>query len=184
MDGFGIYWPSYSLMANYHNQRLYYMLCFVTQLCLTLCDPIDSSPPGFSVHGDFPGKSPGVGCHALLRGIFPSQESNWGLPHCRQFLYCLSHQGSPMLLSNSIIFHALVSYRFSAQKNFYFLFLFSASLFLFYCGLMDFLIHGVITHNFYYFRCTNGPNMTSGNSPLSWPLSFLSPSLLSGMRYS
>ena len=26
------------------------------QLCLTLCDPMDCSPPGFSVHGDFPGK--------------------------------------------------------------------------------------------------------------------------------
>ena len=29
------------------------------------------------------------------RGIFPTQESNPGLPHCRQILYCLSRQGSP-----------------------------------------------------------------------------------------
>ena len=44
---------------------------------------------------DFPGKSTGVGCHFLLQGIFPTQGSNPGLPHCRQTLYSLSHQGSP-----------------------------------------------------------------------------------------
>ena len=34
-------------------------------------------------------------CHFLLQGIFPTQESNPGLPHWRQTLYHLSHQGSP-----------------------------------------------------------------------------------------
>ena len=43
---------------------------------------------------DFLGKSTGVGCHFLLQGIFPTQGSNPGLPHCRQTLYHLSHQGS------------------------------------------------------------------------------------------
>ena len=38
-----------------------------------------SSPPGSSVQGDSPGKNTGVGCHALLRDIFPSQGSNWHL---------------------------------------------------------------------------------------------------------
>ena len=33
---------------------------------------------------DSPGKNTGVGCHFLLQGIFPTQESNTGLPHCRQ----------------------------------------------------------------------------------------------------
>ena len=42
---------------------------------------------------DSPGKSTGVGCHYLLQGIFPTQGSNPGLPHCRQMLYRLSHQG-------------------------------------------------------------------------------------------
>ena len=60
-----------------------------------LCDPMNSSPPGSSVHGDFPGKTTGVVCHAFLQGIFPTQGSNPGLPHCRRILYCLSHQGSP-----------------------------------------------------------------------------------------
>ena len=44
---------------------------------------------------DFLVESTGVGCHFLLRGIFPPQGSNSGLPHCRQTLYRLSHKGSP-----------------------------------------------------------------------------------------
>ena len=35
-----------------------------------------------------------MNCHFLLQGIFPTQESNPGLPHRRQMLYRLSHQGS------------------------------------------------------------------------------------------
>ena len=42
-----------------------------------------------------PGKTTGVGCHFLLQRIFLTQKSNVGLLHCRQILYCLSHQGSP-----------------------------------------------------------------------------------------
>ena len=42
-----------------------------------------------------PGKNTGVGCHSLLQGIFPALGSNLGLLHCRQILYCLSHQGRP-----------------------------------------------------------------------------------------
>ena len=38
-----------------------------------------------------------MGCHFLLQGIFPTQGSNPGLPHCRQTLYRLIHQGSPKL---------------------------------------------------------------------------------------
>ena len=67
----------------------------IAQSCLTLCDPMDCSLPGSSVYGDSPGKNTGVGCHALLQGIFPTQESNQGVLHCRQILYQLSYQGSP-----------------------------------------------------------------------------------------
>ena len=49
---------------------------------------------GFS-RQEYWGKSTGVGCHFLLQGIFPTQGSNPGLPHCRQMLYRLSYQGSP-----------------------------------------------------------------------------------------
>ena len=41
------------------------------QLCPTLCDPMDCSLPSSSVHGDSPGKSTGVGCHALTPGDLP-----------------------------------------------------------------------------------------------------------------
>ena len=47
---------------------------------------------------DSPGKNTGVGCHVLLRGIFPTRELNpylLGLLHCRHFLYPLRHLGSP-----------------------------------------------------------------------------------------
>ena len=66
-----------------------------TQSCPPLCDPMDCSPPGSSVHGDSPSRNTGVGSHAFLQGILPTQGSNPGLPDCRQILYCLSHQGSP-----------------------------------------------------------------------------------------
>ena len=40
-----------------------------------------------------PGQSTGVVSHSFLHGIFPTQGSNPSLPHCRQILYQLSHQG-------------------------------------------------------------------------------------------
>ena len=73
------------------------MLYLDAQSCPTLWDPMDGSLPGFSVHGDSPGKNTGVGCHALLQEIFSVQGSNPGLPHCWQVLYHLSHQGRPEL---------------------------------------------------------------------------------------
>ena len=68
------------------------------QSCPALCNSMDCTPPGSSVHGESPGKNTGVGCFALLQGIFPTQGLNPGLLHCRQILYCLSHQGSPRIL--------------------------------------------------------------------------------------
>ena len=38
-------------------------MCAVTQWCQTLCNPVDCSPSGSSVHGDSPGKNTRVGCH-------------------------------------------------------------------------------------------------------------------------
>ena len=62
-------------------------LSLVTQSCPTLCDPVDCSPPGSSVSGIPPGKNSGMGCHAVLQGIFLAQGWNPGLLHCRQILY-------------------------------------------------------------------------------------------------
>ena len=56
----------------------------VAQSCLTLCDPMDP--------WNSPGHNTGVGCLSLFQGIFPTQGSNPGLPHCRQILYQRSHR--------------------------------------------------------------------------------------------
>ena len=66
----------------------------VAQSCLTLCDPMDCSLPGFLCPWDSPGRNTGVGSHSLLQ-TFLTQGLNLGLLHCRQILYCLNHQGSP-----------------------------------------------------------------------------------------
>ena len=99
----------------------------VTKSCPTLCDPMDYTVHGilqarilewvafpFS-RGSSQPRSPalqvnslwaepqgkprntGVGSLSLLQQIFPTQESNWGLLHCRQIVYQLSYQGSPNL---------------------------------------------------------------------------------------
>ena len=86
------------------------VLCLVIQSCPALCDPMDCSPPGFSVHGDSPGKNTEVGYRALLQGIFPTQGFNPCLPHCRQILYQLSHKGSPKILE-------WVAYPFSSGSS-------------------------------------------------------------------
>ena len=65
--------------------------------------PMDCSPPGSSVHGDSPGKNSGVGYHTLLQGILPTQGWEPGLLHCRQILYHLSHQGSPVIIIGNVI---------------------------------------------------------------------------------
>ena len=80
------------------NFNINWFVCLVFQLCPTLCDSLDCSPPGSSVHEDSPGKNTKVGCHALLQGTFPTQRSNPGLPHCRWILSHLGCQGSPRIL--------------------------------------------------------------------------------------
>ena len=60
----------------------------VTQLCLTLYDPMDCSLCSWNS----PGKNTGVGSHSFPQKILLTQGLNFGLLHCRQILYCLSHQ--------------------------------------------------------------------------------------------
>ena len=79
----------------------------VTQSCLTLCDPMDCSLPGSSVHGIFQARVLGVSCRFLLQGIFPTQGLNLGLPHYRQTLYPLSHQGTVMIKDQFLQGHKL-----------------------------------------------------------------------------
>ena len=109
---------------------LHTVVCLDAQSCPTLCDPMDCSPPGSSVHGESPGKNmewvatpssrgscqprertqvsciagrfftsetpgklknTGAGSLSLLQGIFPAQELNEVLQHCRRILYQLSY---------------------------------------------------------------------------------------------
>ena len=55
-------------------------------------------PHGLYSPWNSPGQNTGVGSLSLLQGIFPTQESNQGLLHCRWMLYQLSYQGSPVLI--------------------------------------------------------------------------------------
>ena len=71
-------------------KTIYLVKLQVTQSCLTLCDPMD-----YTVHGILQARILGVSSLSLLQGIFPTQESNWGLLHCRWILYRLSDKRSP-----------------------------------------------------------------------------------------
>ena len=55
-------------------------------------------PHGLYSPWNSPVQNTGVGSFSLLQGIFPTQRSNPGLPHCGQILYQLSHKGSPRIL--------------------------------------------------------------------------------------
>ena len=60
-------WPVLHFIAFFLKRLLVVVVALVAQWCLILCDPMDCSPPGSSVHGDSPGKSTGLGCHCLLQ---------------------------------------------------------------------------------------------------------------------
>ena len=74
------------------------VLRLVVQSFLTLCDPMDCSPPGSSVHGDSPGKNTGVGGHVFLQGNLPNPGTEPRSSMLQVILYCLNHQGSPRML--------------------------------------------------------------------------------------
>ena len=70
----------------------------LAQSCSTLCDPMDYSLPGSSVHRLFQARILEWVAIFLLHGIFPTQGLNpclLCLLHCRRILYLRSHQGSP-----------------------------------------------------------------------------------------
>ena len=87
-------------------------------MCVFSCSVVSNSlqpyglwPNRLLCPRDSPGKNTEVSCHALLQGIFPTQGSNPGLPHCRWIIiYHLSHQGSPRILKR-------VAYPFSRETS-------------------------------------------------------------------
>ena len=102
---FILYWKSWLWVWTFwhtiiHSKNPIYlkMKVLVVQLCLTLFDPRDCSLPGSSVHGIFQARTLKWVAISFSRGIFQTQGSNQGLQYCRQILYHLSHQGSPIYL--------------------------------------------------------------------------------------
>ena len=67
-------------------------------------------PHGLYSPWNSPGQNTGVGSLYFLWGIFPTQGSNPGLPHCRWIFYQLSHKGSPTILE-------WVAYPFSSRSS-------------------------------------------------------------------
>ena len=74
------------------------VLCLAAQLCLTLCDPMDRSSPGSSVHVIFQARILEWVAMPSSRGSSQPRDRRKGLQHSRQILYCLSHQGRPRIL--------------------------------------------------------------------------------------
>ena len=71
-----------------------YNMCLVAQSCPTLCNPVDCSPPGSSIHEDSPGQNTELGSLSLLQGIFPTPGIEPLSPALQADSYHLSHQGS------------------------------------------------------------------------------------------
>ena len=81
-------------------------VCLVPQSCPTLCNPMDCSPPGSSVHEDSPGKNIGVGCHASSRGS--SQPRDWTQVSCiAGRFFIITVQFSRSVMSDSLWPHEL-----------------------------------------------------------------------------
>ena len=100
---FHIYWKRcLSIASNRHSCAKFVLWTSQWPLCVcvshsvvwTLCNPMDSSPPGSSVHGVIQARILECVAISFFRGSCQTQQSNPGLPHCRQILYHLSHQGT------------------------------------------------------------------------------------------
>ena len=74
-----------------------HFVCVRVWACSVISDslgPHGLEPARLLCPWNSPGKNTGAGCHFLLQVVFPTQGCNPGLLHCKQILYCLSHQGS------------------------------------------------------------------------------------------
>ena len=79
-----------------------------SEICSVVSDSLQCH--GLYSPWNSPGQHTGKGSLSLLQGIFPTQGSNPGLPHCRWILYQLSHKGSPRTLE-------WVAYPFSSESS-------------------------------------------------------------------
>ena len=70
------------------------LFCLVSESCSV----VSLQPHGLYSPWNSPGQNTGMGSLSLLQGIFQTQGSNLGLPHCRRILHQLSYKGSPRIL--------------------------------------------------------------------------------------
>ena len=100
----GIFLIQESSQGLLHCRRILYQLSYqgspqvsvcllVIQSCMTLCDPMEQ--PGSSVHEILQARILGWVVIFSSRGSSQPRDQTWVFLHCRQILYCLSHQGSP-----------------------------------------------------------------------------------------
>ena len=101
--------PRSSFFWNMKTQKkflanpVFKLLVSVTQSCPCLCDPVDCRPPDSSVLRILQARLLEWVAMPFSWGIFLTQGSNLSLPHCRQILYHLSHQGSPLTATTSYL---------------------------------------------------------------------------------
>ena len=75
-------------------------VCVYTHTHVHACSVVSDSATSWTVAHrllcpwNSPVKNTGLGCHSLLKGIFPTQGSILGLLYFRQILYCLNHRGN------------------------------------------------------------------------------------------
>ena len=108
------------LLLQIRTTKLYLTSLLIKKLNNNFCSPVVKvkmkvlscvwffATPWLLHPWDFPGKNTGMDCHFLLQGIFPTQGSNLGLPHCRQTLYSLESPGNIFTCGTSslnLIYH-------------------------------------------------------------------------------
>ena len=101
------------------------------------CSVVSDSLQPHELHSPWnsPGQNTGVGSLPLLQGIFPTEGSKPGLPHCRQILYQLSHKGNPI---NCVESHFPPRFHSGFERENV------AQLFPTLCDSMDYTVHGVL----------------------------------------
>ena len=95
-----INWQGLCLQVEINTLGYFYTKWTESESRLVVSDSL--RPHGLYSWWNSPGQNTGVGSLSLLQGIFPTQGSNLGLPHCRWILYQLSHKGSPRPLVSLI----------------------------------------------------------------------------------
>ena len=93
---FSEYIPRSEIVGSYVHSSFNFLRKSESESLSVMSDSL--RPQGLYSPWNSPGQNTGEDSLCLLQGIFPTQESNPGLPHCRWILYQLSHKGSPRIL--------------------------------------------------------------------------------------